>query len=134
MHAVTAYTKFINRQVLMSVQMSENGSTEIAACGLVCTGCDMMVAPDDPELAKKIAEWFKKELDEDVKPEDIHCSGCHGDREKHWSPDCWILLCCVDEKGLDNCSECEGFACEKLTEWALQNDGYGAALERLKSM
>jgi hypothetical protein len=114
--------------------MSENDSREIAACGLVCTGCDMMLASDDPALAQQIAEWFKTEPDEVVKPEDIHCGGCDGDRDKHWSPDGWILLCCVDEKGFDYCSVCERFPCEKLDEWAGRNDRYATALERLKGM
>ena len=34
----------------------------------------------------------------------------------HWSPDCWILECCVDKKKLEFCYECEDFPCDKLTE------------------
>ena len=104
----------------------------MGACGLTCEGCEMMMASNDSELAGKIADWFKRELNEDVRPEDIHCDGCHGDRGMHWSPDCWILLCCVDEKNLDDCSGCEGFPCEKLVEWAGQNERYGEALHQLK--
>ncbi len=107
---------------------------EIAACGLVCTGCDMMEAKNDPDLAKNISDWFKDKLDQDVKPEDIHCEGCHGDRERHWSPDCWILSCCINKKGLKTCSECEGFPCDKLVKWSGENERYGDALERLKTL
>jgi len=60
--------------------------------------------------------------------------GCHGDRSLHWSPDCWILQCCVDEKGLRYCYECHVFPCERLREWAGQNEGYAQALERSQRM
>ncbi len=106
-------------------------SEEIAACGLLCGSCDIRLASDDQKLAESIAEWFKTELNEDVSPKDMHCEGCHGPREKHWSQDCWILHCCVDDKGLENCSHCKTFPCVKLVEWATQNDGYGESLERL---
>ena len=46
-------------------------------------------------------DWLRKERDVEVKVEDVHCLGRSGDRAKHWSPDCWILKCCVDEKGLE---------------------------------
>jgi hypothetical protein len=106
----------------------------IAVCGLVCEGCDMMEATTNPELAQKIADWFKRERNEDVAAEQIRCAGCKGDRDLHWSADCWILLCCVDQKGLDFCYDCEEFPCDRLGAWGEQNDRYGEALERLKRM
>lgn len=92
----------------------------IAVCGLVCDTCDIRKAKNDPKLAKEIA--------------DIHCSWCKGDRENHWSPDCWILECCVDKKGLEFCYECEEFPCKKLKDWAKESEGYTKALNRLKEM
>jgi len=106
----------------------------IAVCGLDCGKCEILEASTNGELAKKISDWFKKERNTDVKVEDIYCQGCKGDKNKHWSPDCWILQCCVDEKGLEFCSECEDFVCEKLTEWAKGNERYENALNRLKQM
>jgi hypothetical protein len=106
----------------------------IAACGLVCDDCEIMKATDDEGLATRIAQWFKRELNEEVDPEQIMCAGCTGDRDLHWSPDCWILLCCVDQKRLDFCYECSEFPCAKLQEWAKENEGYGEALERLHAM
>lgn len=106
----------------------------IAVCGLECGKCDIFQASNSPEIAQQIAEWFKKERDTEVKMEDIRCSGCRGDREKHWSPDCDILTCCVDEKGLEFCCECDSFACEKLEEWARGSKRYQEALNRLKKM
>ncbi|NIV38597.1 MAG: DUF3795 domain-containing protein [Anaerolineae bacterium] len=64
----------------------------------------------------------------------MYCTGCLGDRDTHWSADCWILTCCVDQRGLSNCSECETFACQRLVDWAEQNERYGAALARLRGL
>ena len=106
----------------------------IAVCGLICDKCDIMEATHNKETAKRIAEWFRKELDIEVKPEDIHCRGCRGDREMHWSADCWILKCCADERNLEFCYQCSEFPCGKLREWVKENERYGEALERLKEM
>ncbi len=106
----------------------------IAACGIDCHECDMLQATKDTKIAQGIVDWFKKERNEDLKLEAIHCSGCRGDRAKHWSPDCWILKCCVDDKGLEFCNECNEFPCEKLDQWSKTNEGYEKALNRLKEM
>ena len=62
------------------------------------------------------------------------CDGCRGDRAKHWSASCWILKCCVDDKGLEFCNKCEDFPCQKLEEWAGKSSRYTVALNRLKDM
>jgi hypothetical protein len=62
------------------------------------------------------------------------CPGCHGDRTAHWSPDCWILQCCVDQKGLRHCSECPDFPCERLVAWSESDDWYSRAFARLRRM
>lgn len=106
----------------------------IGACGLICEGCDIMEASHNKDISERIAKWFGEELDIEVKPEDIHCQGCRGDREIHWSANCWILKCCVDDRGFDFCYECPEFPCEKLVEWSEENERYGEALERLREM
>ncbi len=113
----------------------------IAACGLDCESCEIRLAPKDPAAAKVLIDWFKKEgwLSEGEGMEQVierkmYCKGCHGDRDIHWSKDCWILKCCVDEHGLKQCSECDDFACSRLVEWATQNESYGAALARLREL
>ena len=106
----------------------------IAVCGLDCNECDIFQAPNNPEIARQIVDWFKKERDAEVKIEDIRCLGCRGDRIKHWSPDCWILKCCIDKKGLEFCYQCEDFPCEKLVGRAKGSKKYGEALNRLKEM
>jgi hypothetical protein len=88
----------------------------IAVCGLPCYKCDILLSSDDLEKAKKEAAELKQMLGMDVKPKEVRCDGCKGDRSRHFSPDCWILHCCVDEKGLEFCYECTDFPCEKLNE------------------
>ena len=71
---------------------------------------------------------------------DMYCKGCKKDRTVHWGVDddgtvsCWILACCVDEKGLEFCSDCGEFPCDRLVDWSKQNDGYSEAFQRLASM
>ncbi|MCK4257068.1 DUF3795 domain-containing protein, partial [candidate division WOR-3 bacterium] len=115
------------------VSMSQNNQM-IAACGLNCSKCDVHQASNDPKTSEKIANWFKRERDIEVKIEDIKCMGCKGDRTKHWSPDCWILECCIDKKGLEFCCQCEDFPCERLKEWAKGSKKYSDALSKLKEM
>ncbi len=106
----------------------------IACCGLDCGVCDMRQAAGSPGTQREFAQWFKDKLNKDVKPEDIGCTWCRGDRDGHWSPDCWILECCAVRHGLEHCSQCGEFACDRLREWARGNDRYAAAFELLRAM
>ncbi len=101
-------------------------------CGLDCNGCDMIEAGSNPTLAHSFSKWFREERGIEVEPSQIHCNGCKGDREKHWSPDCYILLCCMDKKGLNDCSFCLEFPCNYLLEWSERSPRYKKALETLK--
>ncbi len=98
------------------------------------------MASSDSETAEKVRDWFIDEgfITEDKSVEEFiddgpYCLGCHGDRMNHWSPACWILRCCVDEKGLNDCGVCTDFPCDNLVKWSTENDSYSIALERLKS-
>lgn len=112
----------------------------IAVCGLDCSVCDIRRVPIDSAAAQRVVSWFRDQgwlaQDEGVNEiiqRSMYCKGCRGDRFVHWSPDCWILRCCVDEKGLDFCSECEEFPCLRLREWA-RSGKYAQALQRLYAM
>lgn len=113
----------------------------IAACGLDCGSCRLRLAPADPVAAKLVVDWFKRQgwlaADEGIAQiieRKMYCTGCHGDRSTHWSPNCWILACCVDRRGHSHCSECEEFACSRLADWAGQSEDYAAALARLQQL
>jgi hypothetical protein len=112
---------------------------ELAACGLNCETCEIRLAPFDPDAADIILKWFKGQgwLTENegipaVLERKMYCTGCLGNRETHWSADCWILHCCVDEHQLENCSQCPDFPCPKLTEWSHQDESYMRAFKNLK--
>ena len=113
----------------------------MAACGLDCKGCAIRRAPEDPEAAEELIRWLKAlkllapgEGLAEVIEKKMYCRGCLADRSLHWSPDCWILICCVDTRGHENCSQCEEFPCRRLEEWAGGDEGYGKALEKLKRL
>jgi hypothetical protein len=114
----------------------------IAVCGLDCILCPLRRASlGDIEAAQDLAGWWKKEgwLKEgegvsEVLERGPHCQHCRGDRSVHWSPECWILKCCVDEKEIEFCYECDDFPCEQLSEWAKKETIYTEALNRLRSM
>jgi hypothetical protein len=111
----------------------------IAVCGLDCDGCAIRRAPFDDEAAESAIAWFRQmqwlteeEGIEEVIERGMYCQGCRGDRTLHWSADCPILICCVDERKLEFCSECDDFPCTLLTDRARENRQYAAALQRLR--
>ena len=114
----------------------------IAVCGINCAKCPLLRASQgDVAAAEHLAAWWRSEgwMDEgegaaEVLASGPHCLGCRGDRDTHWSANCWILTCCVGDHGLDSCHKCDDFACERLIEWAMHYDRYGAALNRLRQM
>jgi len=106
--------------------MKENQIQMMAVCGLDCGPCEIRLAPFDPKAAQSVVTWFKKmgwlkesEGIAQVIERKMYCSGCRGDRSIHWSPDCVLLRCCVDERGLEHCGQCaELFICERLDAFA----------------
>ena len=114
---------------------------KMAACGMNCNTCPIPQIHADLETANKWVGQFRewKVIKENEGAEEImtrgpYCISCHSDRSLHWSADCWILKCCVDDKGLENCSQCGEFPCEKLLEWGQTNPGYDEVLDNLKKL
>ena len=106
----------------------------IAPCGIDCSRCDIHLAPGNPELAERLAAAFRKRIDPNIQPSQFHCQGCPGDRIDHWSPNCRILHCCVDDRNLQHCNQCPEFACDELERWAGVREQHKLALDRLKKM
>jgi hypothetical protein len=113
----------------------------ISACGLDCEPCAIRRFPFDEAAASKVVAWYRKmgwlREDEGVAEavaRKMGCRGCQGDREVHWSADCWILRCCVDEKGLQHCAECSDFPCDRLAERSKTDESYGRAFARLQGL
>ncbi len=90
-------------------------------------------ASNNPEIAHQLVKQFQGPW-EDVKAEDFHCNGCRSNKTQCWTPDCWIRECCVNNKNLEYCYECQEFPCIKLKKWANKSERYGTALNQLKKM
>lgn len=121
--------------------MSEMEYTGMAVCGLDCGMCDIRLVPHDAEAAERVADWFRNMgwLEEEEGPAEIIargmcCRGCLGDRSLHWSPDCPMLLCCVDERHLTHCGECAEFDCQKLVDFASQSVSHSRAVDHLREL
>jgi len=113
----------------------------MAVCGLDCGGCGIRKLPFDAGAAEGVVQWYRSMgwLEEhegvaEALERKMYCHGFHGNRVIHWSANCWILQCCVDDKGLTFCYECANFPCEKLVDWAAQNESYTQALQRLQQL
>jgi hypothetical protein len=90
----------------------------ISACGLNCAKCEIYQAHHGKKkLLNEIIEWFGRERNETIKPEQIRCEGCRGPLDHHWSPDCRMMLC-TSERGLEHCFQCEDFPCQKVNEFS----------------
>ncbi len=113
--------------------MNEKKQQKIAVCGLNCGNCDIYNASNNPEIAHQLVKQFQGAW-EDVKAEDFHCNGCRSNKTQCWTPDCWIRECCVNNKNLEYCYECQEFPCIKLKKWANKSERYGNALNQLKKM
>jgi hypothetical protein len=113
----------------------------LAACGLDCESCSIRRFPSDAGAVVEAIGWYREQgwLEEgegvaEAIERKLICRGCHGDRTTHWLADCWIHHCCVDAKGLQHCSECETFPCDRLVQWAKTEESYGKAFGRLQEL
>jgi hypothetical protein len=98
----------------------------LTPCGLDCSSCSIHLRTEE-----ELDYWRGQNVD----LEKIRCDGCRSDRKgDHWSPQCKILICCVDEKGLEFCSQCDEFPCHILEEWIGGMDHHAKAVEKLKEM
>jgi hypothetical protein len=114
----------------------------MGVCGLDCSTCEIRLAPTDPAAAEVIVSWFRErgwlgegEGISEVIEREMTCKGCQEDRSMHWSPDCPLLVCCVDEKHLDHCAQCDEFACAKVEAFASHGQIHRReAVERLQRL
>jgi hypothetical protein len=112
----------------------------IAPCGLDCSICPLQattLSGGEPvglfATLIKLGAITKAEMPGEAS-QGLCCPTCRGDRVLQWSATCRIRQCCVDDKGLEYCSECDGFPCERLRDWAMSSTRCADALNRLHSM
>jgi len=100
----------------MKTENSEKRS--ISVCGLNCAKCDIYLASHGNEkLRNEIIDWFKKERNKTIKPEQVRCEGCRGTLDTHWSSDCKMMLCAKNRE-LQYCFECEDFPCINVNKFS----------------
>lgn len=118
--------------------MNEDGR---AVCGLLCGDCPIYRSTFDTNAADLLLGWFKEmnvvgrnDGVEELMACGPYCKGCLGPRSTHWSPECSLLNCCVDQKGLTSCHLCDEFPCSDLKHWSAQDDKYADAYAYLQDM
>ena len=117
----------------------ENDKKMLSVCGLTCDSCPLYNLPYDKKAAEDVYQWFlsegwytKEQRVSDILENGDYCKGCRSDRtDIHWSPDCYLLKCCIDEKHLNNCSECGDFPCDEYEQWVKQGSHHRKAYENL---
>lgn len=91
--------------------------SKIAYCGLDCEKCPAYIVTQEnnPEKVNELAKQWSEEYKSVITPKDILCDGCTagtGRVNGHWY-ECEIRQCGQD-KAVEHCAQCSGFACEKL--------------------
>lgn len=105
----------------------------LGACGIYCKNCDIHQAGEtgDRKAQEHIANWIVENCDTACAPEQIHCCGCWGPSDKHWSADCKVMLCATS-RGVKLCVDCGEYPeCETLEAFYKGGD-YEAARKTLE--
>ena len=98
----------------------------LACCGLDCGQCSIHLRTNE-----ELDYWQQKSVDLNL----IRCDGCRSAREgHHWSPECKILACCLDERGLDFCAQCSDFPCPIIEDFVEGVEHHARAVETLRKM
>jgi hypothetical protein len=89
----------------------------LTRCGYRCDLC-LAYQPKvqrNPENAQKLSDGWFKYFGFRIPTAEICCNGCLADQPKLIDQTCPIRPCVI-EKGLDNCTACDQYVCEKLKE------------------
>ncbi len=98
----------------------------LTPCGLDCYDCSIRL-----RTKEELNYWARQNVDLDK----IRCDGCRSSRKKnHWSPNCEILQCCVYERKLEFCAECQDFPCDNIRDWAKEHKHHAEAVKRLEEI
>ena len=87
----------------------------LTRCGYRCDLC-LAYRPNieaNPSDQVKLSDGWFKYFGFRIPAEEIICDGCMADNPQRVDQNCPVRPC-VLERGLDNCSQCEDYVCEKL--------------------
>ncbi len=99
--------------------------------GKFCMGCR-----SDRKATGQIPQSVQDFIEEQLNVRKIYQETYNllSQRHLHWSANCDLVACCVDEKKLDSCHECDEFVCEKLEKWKKSGEKYAEGVELLRSL
>ena len=89
----------------------------LTRCGYRCDLC-LAFKPnitEHPSNRQKVSDGWFKYFGFRLPAAEICCDGCMGDNPKLVDSACPVRPCVI-EKGLDNCSQCEQYVCERLKQ------------------
>ena len=89
----------------------------LTRCGYRCDLC-LAYRPNvqkNPADQQKLSDGWHRYFGFRLPPEKICCDGCMAESPRLIDQSCPVRPCVV-ERGLENCSQCEHYICEKLTE------------------
>ena len=89
----------------------------LTRCGYRCDLC-LAYKPNvakDPTNSQMLSEGWYQYFGFRLPAPEIVCDGCRADHPKLIDEGCPVRPC-VMEKGLDNCSQCEDYVCDRLAE------------------
>ncbi|MBE5881641.1 MAG: GNAT family N-acetyltransferase [Lachnospiraceae bacterium] len=101
---------------LKEEMVMKNTSKIIAACGNDCLACPRYVAPPyektEEQLKYTAQLWMKIGYrDRIVSNDEIACTGC---KVENWCR--YKVVACVQEKGIENCGQCELYPCDNMKD------------------
>jgi hypothetical protein len=89
----------------------------LTRCGYRCDLC-LAYRPNvekNPSAQQKLSDGWFKYFGFRIEPEEIICDGCMSDHPRLIDQSCPIRPCVI-KKGLNNCSSCDQYVCEKLKQ------------------
>jgi hypothetical protein len=89
----------------------------LTRCGNRCDLC-LAYKPNvesHPEDRTALSEGWFRYFGFRTPPDEIYCEGCMNPGARILDTECPVRPC-VLEKGLDNCSQCDGYVCGKLKQ------------------
>jgi len=89
----------------------------LTRCGYRCDLC-LAYKPNvgaNPSNRQKLSDGWHQYFGFRLQPEEICCDGCKADHPRLIDQNCPVRPCVI-ERGLENCSQCDLYVCEKLTQ------------------
>ncbi len=91
----------------------------VAVCGITCTDRPAFIATqeNDDSKRKQVAEEWSKAYNNEIKPEQINCSGCLPGLGVHQQLYICEIRKCGLQRKVQNCAHCIDYKCERLTRF-----------------